>query len=211
MPPREPSELVPGRVRSLAMTASVAVLAVCALASGSAFATDAKLRILPEAFGEPARLAAGSYRTRPGFAPMTTFTVGLGWYGNGSNSEWAVGKGLNRAEQRFGSTGVWVSPLSLRYATAVARFKALTTLDAGPATPVKIGGYPGVSFRAKVEGDHALLPGIAPGLDVVRTPDGQQIFLNVRGKTLLFRIEVFTIKEGSAAARSFLRTVRFPR
>ena len=142
---------------------------------------------------------------------MTTFTVDQGWYGSGSSSEWAVGKGLNRAEQRFGPAGVMVSPLSLRYATAVARFKALTTVDAGPATPVQIGGYPGVSFRAKVEGEHALLPGIAPGLDVVKSPGGQQIFLNVRGKTLLFRIEVFAVKEGSAAVRSLLRTVGFPR
>ena len=86
MPGSGLSELISTRTRSVAMTASVALVAVCALAAGSASATDAKLRVLPEAFGEPARLAPGSYRTRPGFTPMTTFTVGQGWYGSGPST-----------------------------------------------------------------------------------------------------------------------------
>jgi hypothetical protein len=40
---------------------------------------------------------------------------------------------------------------------------------------------------------------------------GQQIFLNVRGTTLLLRIEIFARPAGEAAVRGFLRTVRFPR
>ena len=192
-----------------ALTGGVVVAAGSAL--GSAAGTSQTPRVLPESFGPPVRLAAGSYRTRPGFAPVTTFTVGRGWYGGGSRRDWAVGKGVNQVEQRFGSAGIWVSPLSLRYATAVARFRALKTLEAGRSEPIRIGGYSGVVFHAKVMGDQALLPGVAPGLDVVNTPGGHQIFLNVRGTTILFRIEVFALRAGTAAVLGFLKTLRFPR
>lgn len=105
--------------------------------------------------------------------------------------------------------GVEATRLSLRYTTAVSRFKALKTLTAGPSRPIRVGGYSGVSFHAAVKGEHALLPGIAPDIDIL--PGGQQIFLNVRGTTLLLRIEIFARPAGEAAVRGFLRTVRFPR
>jgi hypothetical protein len=107
------------------------------------------VRVLPETFGPPVRLAAGTYRTRPGFNPVTTFTVGRGWHGAGSSREWVVGKGFNAAAERFRGASIWVSRLSLRYATAVATFRALKTLEAGPRRPIRVGGYPGVVFQAK--------------------------------------------------------------
>ncbi|HET7693502.1 MAG TPA: hypothetical protein VFM44_10485 [Gemmatimonadota bacterium] len=74
-----------------------------------------------------------------------------------------------------------------------------------------MGGYPGVVFQAKVTGDHAVIPSVAPGLDVVNTPGGQQIFLNVRGIVLLLRVEARAVASDASAVQAFLRAVRFPR
>jgi hypothetical protein len=41
-------------------------------------------------------------------------------------------------------------------------------------------------------------------------PGGRQIFLNVRGKTVLLLIEISPGTPGQAAVRGFLRTTRFP-
>jgi hypothetical protein len=199
------------RLTIVVALAAVAVSVVAGATLGAATAHKQHVRVLPETFGPPVRLAAGKYKTRPGFSPASMFTVGSGWYGAGSSRDWAVGKGFNQAEERFGLAGIWTSRLRISYTRAVARFRALMTLEAGPSTPIRVGGYPGVAFRAEISGDHALLPGIAPGLDVVNSPGGQQILLNVRGATLLFRIEVFALAAGNAAVRAFLRTVRFPR
>ena len=94
------------------------------------------------------------------------------------------------------------------YSTAISRFEALTTLTAGASKPIRVGGYPGVSFRAAVHGDHSLLPGIAPLIDLL--PGGEQIFLNVRGKAVLLLIEISPGTPGEGAVRGFLRTMRFP-
>jgi hypothetical protein len=173
-------------------------------------AASADVRPLPTMLIGPLRLEPGTYQTRPAFVPRTTFTVGRGWYGGqGSHTDWCVGKGLNRSEGRFGAAGICGFRLSLPYATAVSRFKALTTLTAGPSKPIRVGGYSGVSFHADVQGDFAPIPGISP--NGVRWRGGEQIFLNVRGKTLLLRIKIFARKGGEAAVRGLLRTVRFPR
>jgi hypothetical protein len=94
------------------------------------------------------------------------------------------------------------------YSTAISRFKALTTLTAGTSKPIRVGGYPGVSFHAAVHGEHSLLPGIRPLIDLL--PGGQQIFLKVRGKTVLLLVEISPGTQGEAAVRRFLRTMRFP-
>ena len=87
----------------------------------------------------------------------------------------------------------------------------LTTLTAGPSKRIQIGGYPGVSFHAVVPGDRSLLRGMGVALPVGVLPGGQQIFLNMRGTTLLLRIEIFARKAGGeAAVRGLLRTMRFP-
>lgn len=199
-----------GRVRICVAVLALATLGGAVPASAEPASFD-KIRLLPATtFGDPPRLAVGPYRTRPGFVPATTFRVDAGWYGSGDREGWGVGKGLNTIEQRFGVAGIYATPLSLRYATAVSRFKALKTLVAGPATTTRIGGYPAVTFRATVTGDHALLPGIAPGVDVVNTR-GQQTFVNVRGTTVLIRTEVFRATAGEAAVRSLVRTIGFPR
>ena len=189
--------------------AGASLVAGSALASSSA--TSQEVRVLPETFGPPVRLAAGTYRTRPGFNPVTTFTVGRGWQGGGSSNEWVVGQGFSAAAQRFRGASIFGSRLSLRYATAVARFRALKTLEAGPSKPVRVGGYAGVVFRAKVTGENAVIPSVAPGVDVVNTPGGQQIFLNVRGIALLLRVEARALASDAAAVQAFLRAVRFPR
>lgn len=182
---------------------------VAGSALGSSSAASQELRVLPETF-PPVRLAAGMYRTRPGFNPVTTFTVGRGWNGVGSSRDWAVGQGWNPSSERgFRGAGILVSKLSLRYATAVARFRALKTLEAGPSKPIRVGGYRGVVFRAKVAGFSAIMPSVAPRVDVVNTPGGQQIFVNVRGITLLLRVEARA--SDAAAVQGFLRTVQFPR
>jgi hypothetical protein len=202
---------------SVRWTTAITVIsvAVASLAAGSALAsssaTSQNLRVLPGTFGPPVRLAAGTHTTRPGFNPVTTFTVGSGWHGGGSSSEWAIGRGFSAAAERFRGASIWVSRLSLRYAIAVARFRALKTLEAGPSKPIRVGGYRGVVFRAKVTGERAIIPSVAPGLDVVNTPGGQQIFLNVRGTTLLVRVEARALASDAAAVRAFFRTVRFPR
>jgi hypothetical protein len=95
------------------------------------------------------------------------------------------------------------------FATAISRFKALTTLTAGPSEPIRVGGYPGVTFHAVVHGKHSRLRGISPLADLV-PGGGQQIFLNVRGKTVLVTIETFGRTRLERTVREFLRTLRFP-
>jgi hypothetical protein len=191
----------------------IATLTLFSVLTGSVAVTAAwaNVRTLPTMLIGPLRLEPGSYETRPAFVPRTTFTVGRGWYGGqGSHTDWCVGKGLNRSEGRFGTAGICGLRLSLPYATAVSRFKALTTLTAGPSKPIRVGGYPGVSFRAVVQGDSATTPGFRRIFGGIRR-GGEQIFLNVRGTTLLLRVDIFARKAGEAAVRGFLGTVRFPR
>ncbi len=116
--------------------------------------------------------------------------------------------GPDASRKSLVAIGICVFRLGPPYSTAISRFKALTTLTAGASKPIRVGGYPGVSFHAAVHGEHSLLPGIAPLIDLL--PDGQQIFLNVRGKTVLLRIEISPGTPGEAAVRGLLRTMRFP-
>lgn len=201
---------------SIFLQAAIAAgTALCALliAVTAAWGVSSDVRLLPFEFIGPLPLEPGTYQTRPTFVPRTTFTVGRGWYGGqGAHTDWVVGKGLNGRRKnawRFGepTAGISAHRLGLPIATAVSRFRALRTLTAGPSKPVRVGGYPGVSFHAVVQGDRASLPGIERYLTVL--PGGQQIFLNVRGRTLLLRIETAR-KADDAAVLGVLRTVRFP-
>ena len=125
------------RLTIVVALAAVAVSVVAGATLGAATAHNQHVRVLPETFGPPVRLAAGKYKTRPGFSPASMFTVGSGWYGAGSSRDWAVGKGFNQAEERFGLAGIWTSRLPISYTRAVARFRALMTLEAGPSTPIR--------------------------------------------------------------------------
>jgi hypothetical protein len=174
--------------------------------------------LLPTVFGpEPPRLEPGTYQTRPAFVPPTNFTVGQDWYGGqGDHSGWCVGKGLNGRGRNFGTVAICGFRLWLPYATAVSRFKALKTVTAGSSQPIQMGGFPGVSLHAVVQGDLARTPGLPfsstlNGRPNGVRPGGEQIFLNVRGTTLLLQIEIFSRKTGEAAVRGFLRTMQFPR
>ena len=196
----------------IAITVGAALLALLTVAT--ALGSGSEVRTLPFDFITPLRLEPGTYQTRPAFLPRTTFTVGKGWYGaQESHSAWCVG--TRRAPGRpanfretLGAIRICVNRLGPPYSTAISRFKALTTLTAGASKPIRVGGYPGVSFHAAVHGEHSLLPRIAPLVDLL--PGGQQIFVNVRGKTVLLRIEISPRTQGEAAVRRFLRTMRFP-
>ena len=203
----------------VAIAVGAALLAL--LAVTTALGVGSEVRTLPYDFITPLRLEPGTYQTRPAFVPRTTFTLGEGWYGaQETHSEWCVGKGLTRrapalagaAASRESSVaiGICVVRVGPPYRTAISRFKALTTLTAGASTPIRVGGYPGVFFHAAVHGEpnfHSL-PGITPLIDLL--PRGQQIFLNVRGKTVLLRVEISPGTPGEAAVRGLLRTMRFP-
>ncbi len=195
----------------VALTVGVAVLAL--LAVTTALGVGSEVRTLPIDLIRPPRLEPGTYQTRPAFVPRTTFTVGEGWDGaQETHSAWCVGKGSYPTPASFrealGPIRICVVRLGPPYSTAISRFEALTTLTAGASKPIRVGGYPGVSFRAAVHGDHSLLPGIAPLIDLL--PGGEQIFLNVRGKAVLLLIEISPGTPGEGAVRGFLRTMRFP-
>ena len=200
----------------VALTVGAALLAL--LAVTTALGAGSEVRTLPYDLITPLRLEPGTYQTRPAFVPRTTFTLGEGWYGaQETHSEWCVGKGLTRRAPALAgpaafrkslvAIGICVYRVGPPYGTAISRFKALTTLSAGASKPIRVGGYSGVSFHAAVHGEHSLLPGIKPLIDL--RPGGQQIFLNVRGKTVLLRIEISARTPGEAAVRAFLRTMRF--
>ena len=202
---------------TVAITVGAAVLAL--LAVTTALGVGSEVRTLPIDLIAPPRLEPGTYQTRAAFVPRTTFTLGEGWYGaQETHSGWCVGKGLTRRAPALAgpaafrkslvAVGICVFRVGPPYGTAISRFKALTTLTAGPSTPIRVGGYPGVSFHAAVPGKRSLLQGITPFPDLL--PGGQQIFLNVRGKTMLLRIEISPRTHGEAAVRGFLRTMRFP-
>ncbi len=201
----------------VAITVGAALLAL--LTVTTALGVGSEVRTLPIDLIWPPRLEPGTYQTRPAFFPRTTFTLGEGWYGaQETHSEWCVGKGLTRrapgldapdaSRKSLVAIGICVFRLGPPYSTAISRFKALTTLTAGASKPIRVGGYPGISFHAIVHGEHSLLPGIRPLIDLL--PGGEQIFLNVRGKTVLLRIEIAPRPQGEAAVRGFLRTMRFP-
>ena len=201
----------------VAIAVGAAVLPL--LAVTTAWGVGLEVRTLPYDLITPLRLEPGTYQTRPAFIPRTTFTVGDGWYGaQESHSEWCVGKGLTRRAPALAgpaafrkslvAIGICVYRVGPPYRTAISRFKALTTLTAGASKPIRVAGYPGVSFHAAVDGEYSLLPGIKPLVDL--RPGGQQIFLNVRGKTVFLRIEISPGAPGEAAVRRFLRTMRFP-
>ena len=195
----------------VAITGGAAVLAL--LAVTTALGVGAEVRTLPVDLIRPPRLEPGTYQTRPPFVPRTTFTVGEGWDGaQETHSAWCVGKGSYPTPASFrealGPIGICVVRLGPPYSAAISRFKALTTLTAGASKPIRVGGYPGVSFHAAVHGEHSLLPGVTPLMDLL--PGGEQIFLNVRGKAVFLRIEISPGTPGQAAVRRFLRTMRFP-
>ena len=164
---------------------------------------------LPLDFILPPRLEPGTYQTRVHFVPHTILTVGKGWYGaQESDSSWCVAKGPTRPRLAGATISICLYRLIHPYATAVSRFESLRTLTPGPAKPIHVGGYPGVAFHAAVRGNSARTPGIwAPAV----RPGGEQIFLNVRGRTVLLQIQTLQRASGEALARGFLRTVQFPR
>jgi hypothetical protein len=172
-------------------------------------ATREEILKLPLDFILPPRLEPGTYQTRVHFVPHTILTVGKGWYGaQESDSGWCVAQGPTRPRWAGATISICLYRLKNPYATAVSRFKSLKTLTPGRAKPIHVGGYPGVAFHAAVRGKSARTPGIwAPAV----RPGGQQIFLNVRGKTVLLQIQTLQRATGEALARGFLRTVQFPR
>jgi hypothetical protein len=196
----------------VAITVGAALLAL--LAVTTALGVGSEVRTLPTDLIMPPPLEPGTYQTRPAFFPRTTFTLGEGWYGaQESHSSWCVG--TQRAprppanfRETLGAIRICVFRVGPPYRTAISRFKALTTLSAGASEPIRVGGYPGVSFHAAVHGEHSLLPGIKALVDLL--PGGQQIFLNVRGKAVLLLIEISPRTHGEAAVRGLLRTMRFP-
>jgi hypothetical protein len=201
----------------VAVTVGAALLALFAVTT--AWGVGSEVRTLPYDFITPLHLEPGTYQTRPTFVPRTTFTVDEGWYGaQESHSLWCVGKSSTRRPPPLAggpesrkwavATGICVYRVGPPYGTAIARFKALTTLTAGASTPIRVGGYPGVSFHAALHGTHSRLPGITPLIDLL--PRGEQIFLNVRGKTVLLQIEISPRTHAGPAVRGFLRTMRFP-
>jgi hypothetical protein len=207
----------------VALVAATALL-VLAVAVTTARGGGSDVRVLPTELLGPPPLEPGTYQTRPRFDPPTAFTVGQGWYGGqGGHTSWCVGKGYKGFNHRFdeGEGLFRVAAICgfrtwLPYATAVSRFKSLKTLDAGSAKPIQMGGYRGVSFHAVVQGELAATRGLPLTTTLARVPSGtrpgdEQIFLNVRGKTVLLQVELFARPEGEAASREFLRTVRFPR
>jgi hypothetical protein len=196
----------------VAVTVGAALLAL--LAVTTALGVGSEVRTLPVDLIMPSPLEPGTYQTRPAFFPRATFTLGAGWYGaQETHSSWCVG--TRRApgppanfRETLGAIRICVFRLGPPYSTAISRFKALTTLTAGASEPIRVGGYPGVSFHAAVHGEHSLLPGIKPLVDLL--PGGQQIFLNVRRKAVLLLIEISPRTHGEAVVRGLLRTMRFP-
>ena len=196
---------------TIALAAAALLPASLSGASSAARTTHAGARLLPAASFEPTKLQAARYRTRLGFAPLTTFTVGAGWYGNqGSARDWGVGKGLNRAEQRWAYGAILVDVLRLSFAKAVSTFRGISGLTVGRSTPTRIGGYAGVTFHAKLKGsENVPLTALGISADITDIA-GQQTFLNVRGKILLIRTEHGS-PTAPAAVQTVLRTFQFPR
>jgi hypothetical protein len=163
-----------------------------------------------KASDEPRPLPPGTWRTGAGFVPVTTFRVARGWHGAQGATGWFLGSGLDRAAQEFTVGGIFVDHVPLPLATAVARFRSLKTISAGASTPVKVGGFAGVTFNARVKGEHAPLAALGTGADIPGGVSGRQTFLSVRGKTLLVRLEWYA-PGAAAGVQAVFRTFRFPR
>ena len=199
------------RLATIALATAALMTTTFGGVSSAGTSTHEGARKLPAASYEPTKLRPGRHRTRPTFVPLTTFTVGTGWYGNqASRGWWFVGKGLDRTAQGFTGGSIWVDVLRLRFAKAVSTFESISELEVGPSTPTRIGGYSGVTFHAKRKGsENVPLTALGTTADITENA-GQQTILNVRGKTLLIRTELGGAA-APAAVQTVLRTLRFPR
>jgi hypothetical protein len=189
----------------------VVALALVALPSAAAHRADT-LR-LKQCVGAPPKLRQAVYRTSGGFLPVTVFRVPSGWYGcQGSPTSWGIGRELDTAAERLNAF-LATDVLGLPRAKAVAKFKALKILVAGPSTVTSVGGFSGIAFHAKVKGEHAPLTALGIDADIPGDTKGEQIFLSVRGKTLLIRTELApgTTVAGRVELQHVLRSIRFPR
>ena len=184
----------------VALTVGVAVLALLAVTT---------LWELAERFErfhrshKAARLEPGTYQTRPAFVPRTTFTVGEGWDGaQETHSAWCVGKGKLPTPASFREALGPIRICVVRLGPLQHRNLAVRGAHDTHRRGVKANPSRRLSRRLlprSVHGDHSLLPGIAPLIDLL--PGGEQIFLNVRGKAVLLLIEISpgTPGEGSGA------------
>jgi hypothetical protein len=159
---------------------------------------------------EPRPLTPGTWRTGGGFVPVTTFRVPRRWYGAQGATGWFLGSGLDRATQEFTAGGIFVDVVALPLTTAVARFTSLKSISAGASTAVKVGGFAGVTFNARVKGEHAPLAALGTGADIPGGVTGRQTFLNVRGKTVLVRLEWYAPR-AAVDVQAVFRSFRFPR
>jgi hypothetical protein len=185
------------------------IVATLALMAWPASGAPAGASDPPPRLGALTNLKPGVYRTGRGFAPSVRFTVPGRWWGEQySSTAWSIGK-LPRTDPA--PAALFVDALRLPFDRAVTIFRSLKTLRAGTGVPVRIGGYPGTTFTARVEGEHAPLIALGTGADIPAGVIGQQTFLDVRGRTLLIRLE---LKRGSTLrpeALTVLRSFRFPR
>jgi hypothetical protein len=138
----------------------------------------------------PVPLDAGTYLTPEGFEPVMSIRLPSGWYGGASLDEFAVGQGLDQTKQTFGGGGLFVAPIAMPYAKAVATFGKLPGLadDREPTTGT-LGGYEATTFYAHAQNGHVLLDPIAPGADI-GSASAQQIFVDAGDTTILIRTEV---------------------
>jgi hypothetical protein len=136
---------------------------------------------------EPTKLRPDRYRTRPGFVTVTTFTVGAGWDGNQENG-WFVGRGLDRIGERFTGGAIFVDILRLSPRQGDLHVQEHPRSPSCAVDSDANRGYSGVTFHAKVKGDNVPLTALG-------TTARQQTFLNVRGKTLLIRTELWGARQ----------------
>ena len=122
-------------------------------------------------------------------------------------------KGVTRRQHPFVkrlalSGSVWFDWGLISQAPQSRGSKVLTTPGAPNSKPNPSRRLSRRLILRSYDGDHSLLPGIAPLIDLL--PGGEEIFLNVRGKAVLLLIEISPGTPGEAAVRGFLRTMRFP-
>lgn len=154
----------------------------------------------------PGEVAAGVVRSPAGFVPAITFRVPPGWFGAGDEQGWGIGKGVNLVEQRFESVAMQVEVLDMPLNEAVETFQRIEELAPGPPKTGRVGPHRTATFSVTFPGGRGLEE-LGTGGDINEYSD-QQIFVDVAGRTVLLRTEVF---EGEARDEllQVLRSLRF--
>ena len=138
-----------------------------------------------------------------------TLEVPEGWYGHGNRNGFAIGTGLNLAEERFDGPAIHVDIVDMPFAEATSRFAAVPGFVLGTPTTGRLDGRATTTFHAQPSGAEPVVLEEALGIGVDIGPESvQQIFVDLGSKSMLIRTGTLDASASAELSRT-LETLRF--